>query len=204
MTEVTQSDVENGTIVPLVTAEHVDVLIVGAGLSGIGAGYHLQRDLPGQKTYAILEARESDRRHLGPVPLSRRSARTRTCSRSATRSGPWTRRRRRSPTARRSSSYVRETARDVRRRPQDPLRPPRRRRRVVERGCALDGRGRAHRHAARPCSMTCGFLFMLQRATTATTRATRPSSRASSASAARSSTRSSGPRTSTTRASGSS
>ncbi len=38
--------------------EHVDVLIVGAGLSGIGAGCHLQAKCPG-KTYAILEARES-------------------------------------------------------------------------------------------------------------------------------------------------
>jgi len=38
--------------------EHVDVLIVGAGLSGIGAGHHLQTDCPGE-TYAILEARES-------------------------------------------------------------------------------------------------------------------------------------------------
>jgi monooxygenase len=37
--------------------EHVDVLIVGAGLSGIGAGYHLQTKSPG-KSYAILEARE--------------------------------------------------------------------------------------------------------------------------------------------------
>jgi monooxygenase len=37
--------------------EHVDVLIVGAGLSGIGAGCHLQASCPG-KTYAILEARE--------------------------------------------------------------------------------------------------------------------------------------------------
>lgn len=37
--------------------EHVDVLIVGAGLSGIGAGYHLQSNCP-QKTYAILEARD--------------------------------------------------------------------------------------------------------------------------------------------------
>jgi monooxygenase len=36
--------------------EHVDVLIVGAGLSGIGAAYHLQSKCPG-KTYAILEAR---------------------------------------------------------------------------------------------------------------------------------------------------
>lgn len=38
--------------------EHVDVLIVGAGLSGIGAGVHLQRECPG-KRYAILEARDA-------------------------------------------------------------------------------------------------------------------------------------------------
>jgi len=37
--------------------EHIDVLIVGAGLSGIGAGYHLQVECP-DKTYAILEARD--------------------------------------------------------------------------------------------------------------------------------------------------
>jgi monooxygenase len=36
--------------------EHLDVLIVGAGLSGIGAGCHLQADRPGT-TFAILEAR---------------------------------------------------------------------------------------------------------------------------------------------------
>jgi cation diffusion facilitator CzcD-associated flavoprotein CzcO len=40
-----------------VEAEHLDVLIVGAGLSGIGAAHHLQRSSPG-KSYAILEARE--------------------------------------------------------------------------------------------------------------------------------------------------
>ena len=39
-------------------AEHVDVLIVGAGLSGIGAAYYLQTRCP-QKSYAILEARDS-------------------------------------------------------------------------------------------------------------------------------------------------
>ncbi|MGF6887703.1 monooxygenase [Nocardia sp. GAS34] len=38
--------------------EHVDVVIVGAGLSGIGAAYRLQTELPG-KNYAILEAREA-------------------------------------------------------------------------------------------------------------------------------------------------
>ncbi|RRQ26545.1 NAD(P)/FAD-dependent oxidoreductase [Rhodococcus sp. Eu-32] len=37
-------------------AETVDVLIVGAGLSGIGAAHHLQSKLPG-KSYAILESR---------------------------------------------------------------------------------------------------------------------------------------------------
>jgi monooxygenase len=36
--------------------ELVDVLIVGAGVSGIGAAYYLQRDHPG-RSYAILEAR---------------------------------------------------------------------------------------------------------------------------------------------------
>ncbi|MBR9833965.1 MAG: NAD(P)/FAD-dependent oxidoreductase [Alphaproteobacteria bacterium] len=37
---------------------HVDVLIVGAGLSGVGAAYHLQKKCPG-KSYAILEARQT-------------------------------------------------------------------------------------------------------------------------------------------------
>jgi monooxygenase len=37
-------------------ADFVDVLIVGAGLSGIGAAYYLQRDHP-RRSYALLEAR---------------------------------------------------------------------------------------------------------------------------------------------------
>ena len=40
------------------SAEHLDVLIIGAGLSGIGAAYHLMKHCRGT------------RRHLGPVPLS--------------------------------------------------------------------------------------------------------------------------------------
>src|SRR3954467_7281752 len=36
--------------------EHVDVLVVGAGLSGVGAGCRLQESCP-HKTFAILEAR---------------------------------------------------------------------------------------------------------------------------------------------------
>jgi monooxygenase len=38
--------------------DHVDVLIVGAGISGIGAAWHLQDEQPG-KSYAILEARDA-------------------------------------------------------------------------------------------------------------------------------------------------
>jgi monooxygenase len=41
-----------------VNAEHVDVLILGAGLSGIGAACHLRRECP-EKTFALLEARET-------------------------------------------------------------------------------------------------------------------------------------------------
>jgi monooxygenase len=38
--------------------EHVDVLIVGAGLSGVGAACHLEMESPG-RSYAILEARDA-------------------------------------------------------------------------------------------------------------------------------------------------
>jgi cation diffusion facilitator CzcD-associated flavoprotein CzcO len=38
-------------------SNHYDVLIVGAGISGVSAAYHLQKHCPG-KTYAILEGRE--------------------------------------------------------------------------------------------------------------------------------------------------
>ena len=34
-----------------------DVLVVGAGISGIGAGYHLQTMCP-DRTYAILDGRD--------------------------------------------------------------------------------------------------------------------------------------------------
>jgi len=39
-------------------AEHVDVLIIGAGLSGVGAACHLRRECPG-KSFAILESRDA-------------------------------------------------------------------------------------------------------------------------------------------------
>ena len=40
------------------TSEHVDVVVVGAGLSGIGAGYHLQTMSP-DRSYVILEGRDN-------------------------------------------------------------------------------------------------------------------------------------------------
>src|SRR5690606_27309983 len=42
----------------VVAPEHLDVVIVGAGLSGIGAAYRLQTECPG-KSYAVLEARDA-------------------------------------------------------------------------------------------------------------------------------------------------
>src|ERR1700750_2138096 len=35
-------------------SEHFDVLIVGAGISGIGSAYHIEKQLPGT-SYVILE-----------------------------------------------------------------------------------------------------------------------------------------------------
>src|SRR6202012_2927407 len=37
-------------------SEHFDVVVVGAGISGIGAGYHLQVNCP-DRSYVILEGR---------------------------------------------------------------------------------------------------------------------------------------------------
>ncbi len=39
------------------TVEHFDVVVIGAGISGIGAGYHLQANCP-NRTYTILEGRD--------------------------------------------------------------------------------------------------------------------------------------------------
>ncbi len=49
---------ENDMLDTTSASDHIDVLIVGAGLSGIGAAVHLQDKCPG-KSFAIVEARES-------------------------------------------------------------------------------------------------------------------------------------------------
>ncbi len=38
--------------------EHFDMLIVGAGISGVGAAYHMTQQCPG-KSFVVLEALES-------------------------------------------------------------------------------------------------------------------------------------------------
>ena len=43
---------------PSSSQEHLDVLIVGAGISGIDAAFHLQKRCPA-KSWAIAEAREA-------------------------------------------------------------------------------------------------------------------------------------------------
>jgi len=50
------ADLQFGSVITM--TEHVDVLIVGAGLSGIGAAHHLQAAFP-RRSYAILEARDA-------------------------------------------------------------------------------------------------------------------------------------------------
>ena len=155
------------------TTDHVDVLIVGAGLSGIGAAVP-----PAGRTARARPTRSSRRATRSAAPgtssATRASARTRTCTRSATRSGRG-RRRRRSPTARRSSTTSATPPREHGIERAHPLRPPGRPRRVVERRRPLDRRGRAHRHR-RDGARSPAASSSRARATTTTTRATRPSS----------------------------
>ena len=54
---MTQLDASPNPTDPAAAPEHVDVLIVGAGISGIGGAYHLQEQCP-DKSWVILEAQE--------------------------------------------------------------------------------------------------------------------------------------------------
>ena len=41
-----------------VAAEHFDVLIVGAGISGVGAAYHLTHQCP-DRSFVVLESKDT-------------------------------------------------------------------------------------------------------------------------------------------------
>ena len=53
---MTQTAAANGT--QPVTTEHFDVLVVGAGISGVGAAYHLRQQCP-DKSFVVLDGLES-------------------------------------------------------------------------------------------------------------------------------------------------
>ena len=176
--------------------EYLDVLIVGAGLSGIGAAWHLQDKCPG-KSYAILEARETSGGtwDLFRYPGIRSDSDMYTLGYSFR---PW-------KDAKAIAdgpsilSYIREVASDH----GIDARIRYGHRVVAASWSTPEARWTVEieqgpRRGARPRSpaASCGCAA----ATTTTRRATRPSSRESSASRAASSIRRNGPRTSTTRA----
>ena len=121
-------------------SEHFDVLIVGAGLSGIGAGYHLQEKCPG-KSYAILEGRDCiggtwDLFRYPGIRSDSRHVHARLFVQAVDRAEG----------DRRRAAHPELRPRDRRRerhRQEDPLQPPRQARVVVDAGRALDRGGRA-------------------------------------------------------------
>ena len=121
--------------------EHFDVLIVGAGLSGIGAGYHLQHNCPG-KSFAILEGRDciGGTWDLFRYPGIRSDSDMFTLGYSFK---PWT-----EPKAIADGpqilNYVRETAAENGIDKKIRVRASGQAGVVVDAGCALDGGGRTH------------------------------------------------------------
>jgi cation diffusion facilitator CzcD-associated flavoprotein CzcO len=52
------ADTAHGTVDTQVPTEHFDVLIVGAGISGVGGAYHMTRQCP-DKTFVVIESKDS-------------------------------------------------------------------------------------------------------------------------------------------------
>ena len=123
--------------------EHLDVLILGAGLSGIGAACHLRRTFP-RSSIAILEAREQigGTWDLFRYPGIRSDSDMFTMGYSFR---PW-------EDARGIAdgpsilSYIRDTAGGLRRRAADPLLTPGDQRQLVLRAGPLDRDHAAQRH----------------------------------------------------------
>ena len=146
---------ERETMTPAPPSPHdrsrtdVDVLIVGAGISGIGAAYHLATRTPGQ-TLRDPRGPRRDRRHVGPVPLPGHPLGLRPVHvrvrLQAVDVGQVDRRR---PTS--ILDYLHETVAEHDLEPAHPLRPSRHRRAMVVRRRALDGR-RARAPTARASS----------------------------------------------------
>ena len=140
-----------------VQVEHVDVLIVGAGISGIGAAYYLPRITPAGPT-------PSSRRAAPPVAPGTCSAtpasgRTPTCTPSATSSSrgatimP-------SPTADEILAYLRQTAAENGIDEKIRFHHKVLRRRVVERRSTLDGRRRERARPSELVQFSANWIFM--------------------------------------------
>ncbi len=137
-------------------SEHFDVLIVGAGLSGIGAGFHLQQNCPG-KSYVILEGRDciGGTWDLFRYPGIRSDSDMFTLGYSFK---PWTE----AEGDRRRAAHPELRPRDRRRerhRQENPLPPPGQARVMVVAGRALDRGGRARRGRGRHRSRALHLQF---------------------------------------------
>ena len=139
--------------------EHVDVLIVGAGISGIGAAHHLREQCP-DKPFVMLETMDDLRGHLGRPTGTPGHARTATSTRSATASSPGPARRSRPRDE--ILDYLGRGHRRGRARRADPLPPHRHRGLVVERRAPLDARGAPRADTGERVRFTAGFLWMCQ------------------------------------------
>lgn len=123
-------------------AEHVNVLIIGSGISGIGAAYHLQTLRPGA-TFTILEVRAASGGiwDLFRYPSIRSGSTLHTFDYEFK---PW-RDEDAIAGAEKSTRLPAQHRRRAWRRQQDPLSPPHGRRVLVQRTGTLDHGGRGRR-----------------------------------------------------------